>query len=535
MGRPVRRKPRTANVKGAAFAYPGLGRWGSRLLLVALLAAGLSPPGQARGDDPDPAVPESSDGPAWDTFNYVKPAPVLRLRLGGEEAGAIAIATVGYLIVDPPPSLAGVPTPIRVWQKLTFQPGTWSFEADPYGTNLEGHAAGGTVYYLIARGNRVSIPEAFAWTFGAALMWELVEFREPVSINDLIMTPAGGLAIGEALTQLSGWFDRSGSNGLHKAFAWILDFPKKLHDWMDGAHPVVDPVTAGWHEFQVFGAAGFLQQGSRSSPYYGVYQFGIQTRLFRVPDYGAPGRGQTTFVDGRVSRITLGWTFNGAQLVDSIFDTETSVVGHYARDIQGTGEEPRGWDVYLGMTAGYETGQHVWNVAEGSAPNRVAIVRLPGLVLQPRLFQGKFELDLGLETALLFGGVDPLRSPPVESPPPGVAYPPVLVSQGYYYALGLRIAPSIQVRYGELAIGAMARLDEFHSVTTGWNAVAIDGRMPTMVDRRGTGIAWARIRLPNPPLEFGLRGEWSERAGSVDDVSASQQERVLAASLSVMF
>jgi len=65
--------------------------------------------------------------------------------------------------------------------------------------------------------------------------------------------------------------------------------------------------------------------------------------------------------------------------------------------------------------------------------------------------------------------------------------------------------------------------------------VAIDGRMPTMVDRRGTGIAWARIRLPNPPLEFGLRGEWSERAGSVDDVSASQQERVLAASLSVMF
>ncbi len=515
-------------------ARPEVRRFGPRLLRAVLACACLSWTAHATADDPA-AAPRSDDGPEWDTFHYVEPAPILRLRLAGEEVGAVAIATIGYVIVDPPPSLDGISTPIRAWQKLTFQPGTWSFEADPYGTNMEGHAAGGTVYYLIARGNRVSIPEAFAWTFGTSLLWELAEFREPVSINDLIMTPAGGLAIGEALTQLSGWFDRSGSNGLNKAFAWILNFPRKLHDWADGATPVVDRATAGWHEFQVSGAAGFLQQGSRSSPYYAVYQLGIQTRLFRVPGYGSPGRGQSTFVDGRVSRITLGWTLQAGQLVDSIFDTETSVVGHYARDIEGTEEEPRGWDVYLGATAGYETGQHVWNVAEGSPPNRVAVVRLPGLVLRPRIFQGRFELDLGLETALLFGGVDPFLAPPVDSPPPGVAYPPVLVAQGYYYALGLRLAPSFQVRYGVLAVGAMVRMDEFHGITTGWNAVAVEGRMPSLVDRRVTGAAWSRIRLEHPPLEFGLRAEWSERSGSVDDVAVSQQERVLAASLSVVF
>ena len=191
MGRPVRRKPRSANAGGVA--CPGLGRWGSRLLAVAIVIAGLPTSGLAGADDPDPSAPPSDDGAAWDTFHYVKPAPVLRLRLAGEELGVIAIATVGYLIVDPPPSLEGVSSPIRAWQKVTFQPGTWSFEADPFGTNMEGHAASGTVYYLIARGNRVSIPEAFAWTFGTALLWELVEFREPVSINDLIMTPAGDL------------------------------------------------------------------------------------------------------------------------------------------------------------------------------------------------------------------------------------------------------------------------------------------------------------------------------------------------------
>jgi len=519
------------------FAGPARAVDGPRglFLRVALVAALLSSQAGARAEDPGAAAPADSDGPAWDTFTYEKPAPVLRLRLAGEELGAVIIASIGYVIVDPPSSLTSLSTPIWPWQKLTFQPGTWSFEADPFGTNLEGHPAGGTVYYLLARGNRVSAPEAFAWTFGTALLWELSEFREPVSINDLIMTPAGGLAIGEALTQLSGWFDRSGSDGLHKAFAWILNLPKKLHDWMDDSTPVVDPATAGWHEFQVFGAAGFLQQGSTSSPSYGIYQLGIQTRLFRVPGYGAPGRGQSTFVDGRVSRITLAWTFQGGRLVDSLFDTETTVVGHYSRDIEGMEERPKGWDVYLGATAGYETGQHVWDLEAGSAPNRIGLVRLPGLVLHPRIFDGLLQLDLGLEVALLFGGVDPLQSPPVTNPPPGTAYQPVLVAQGYYFAMGLRIAPSFQLRYGALAVGAMARLDEFHGVNTGWNAVPIPGELARMTDRRGVGTAWSRVRLANPPLEFGLRAEWSERSGSVDGVRASQQERALVGSLAVTF
>ena len=479
-------------------------------------------------------VEVTPDGGAWETFVYEKPAPVLRLRLAIQEAGVLAVAFIGYVVANPPPSLSGVPIPIRPWQKLTFQPGTWSFEADPWGMNMEGHPASGTVYYMIARGNRVSIPEAFAWTFGMSLLWELAEFREPVSINDMIMTPAGGLAIGEALTQLSGWFDRTSDGDLHEAFAWILNLPKKLNDWMDGATPVVDPSTAGWHEFQAFGAAGFLQQGSRSSPSYGILQLGLQTRLFRVPGYGSPGRGQSTFMDGRVSRIALGWTFQGSQLVDSIFDTETSVFGHYARDIDGTDEEPRGWDIYLGATAGYETGRHVWNVADGSPPNRVAAVRLPGLVLHPRIFQGKFQFDLGLEAAFLFGGVDPLQSPSVTNPPPGVAYPPVLVRQGYYYALGLRVAPSFQVRYRALAFGAMVRLDEFHGVKGG-NAETIPGQIPTMIDRRGTGTAWFRLRPSGAPLEFGLRAEWSGRSGSIGDVRVSQQERALVGSLAVVF
>jgi len=42
----------------------------------------------------------------------------------------------------------------------------------------------------------------------AALTWELAEFPENVSFNDLIVTPVAGASIGESLVQLSQWLDR---------------------------------------------------------------------------------------------------------------------------------------------------------------------------------------------------------------------------------------------------------------------------------------------------------------------------------------
>jgi hypothetical protein len=529
------------------------------LVQVALALGGLTAPPPAGAEEPAVPAPGASapraedeplsaepapaverdvasepDPAAWATFVYQNPAPVLRLRIALEEAAAVAVATVGYVIVDPEPSIAGIPVPIWPWEKLLFRPGTWAFEADPWGTNLEGHPIAGMLYYLMARGNRVSIPEAFAWTAGAALAWELAEFNEPASINDMIMTPVGGLAIGEALTQLSGWLDRSGGSGFQKVLAWILDPPKKLHDWIDRATPVVDPETAGWHEFQAFAAGGVMWQGAVPGPARGIVQLGIQTRLFRVPGYQAAGSGQWTFSDGNVSRITLFATFQASQVVDSLFDTETAVLGHYRRDLEGSDEELRGWDLYAAVTVGYENGQHVWDVEARASPNRVALVRVPGLVLQPRLFLGAFQLEMGLEAAVLFGAIDPLQMPPVQAPPPGVTYPPVLIKQGYYFAFGLRLAPSLQIRYGALALGAAARVDGFRGAT-GPNGVAIPGRMVQPHDERGLGTAWFRVLLADPSLELGVRGEWRERSGSVDGVRVSQRERALLVSGALVF
>ena len=425
--RPVKGSPREIGGSTAP-------RW---LAFGAVMALALAVPTLALGEGEGvaPSTPVN-----WATLAYEGPAPTYRLRLGLEELFGVTAAVVGYSLDPPPPSFPGLPDSYPPWPKLAFRPGTWVFDADDYGTNMVGHVAAGTVYYLIARGNRVSIPEAFAWTFGASLLWELVEYKEPVSINDMIMTPVGGLALGEAFSQLSSWFDRGGDDGLSWALAFLFSPARKLHDWIDGAVPDRDPRARGWHEFAAFGGGGFLQQGA-SGPTYPIAQLGIGTRLFRAPGYGEPGRSRFSWDDGNASRLGLAMTFGAGQVVDFLFDTETGIVGTYVRDLDGDGDGRHGHDLFLAGTVGYEYGLHRWSLQAGDAANRITLVRLPGLSVRARWFTGRWTAALGLDAALTFGGVQPFALQPPVQFPVGTSFPAVYLASGYYYAIGFRGAP----------------------------------------------------------------------------------------------
>ena len=468
----------------------------------------------------------------WSTLAYGEPAPTHRLRLGLEELFGVTAAFVGYVIQDPPESFPGVRMPVHVWEKLSFRPGTWVFDADDFGTNMVGHPTAGTVYYLIARGNRVSIPEAFAWSFGASLAWELVEFKEAVSINDVVMTPVGGLALGEAFSQLSAWFDRGTYDGLSRALAFLFSPAKKIHDWIDRAVPDRDPRARGWHEFAFFGGAGFLSQ-SAGEVNYPVAQLGLLTRLFRAPGYGEPGCGRFAWDDGNASRIGLGVTFAGSQVVDFLLDTETALLGVYFRDLASGVDGPGGWDLFLGGTVGYEYGLHRWDLRWGDA-NRISLVRLPGLSLRARWLSGRWTAALGIDAALTFGGVQPFAFQEPVWFPVGTALPPVLLAGSYYFALGFRGAPSVEIRRGDGAIGAALWVDLLTGLTQP-NVVDIPGTMVHLDDQRWLATAWASWRIPEPGLEVGLVCQWRSRSGSADALHAAEHERSVLANLGVVF
>ncbi|HVP66483.1 MAG TPA: DUF3943 domain-containing protein [Anaeromyxobacteraceae bacterium] len=497
-----------------------------------LVALGLSvAPVASLAADGEPAAPLApAERPAdpWDTFVYERPEPVYRLRLAIEEVSMVGVAYIGYVIENPPPSYPGVPS-TSVWSKLRFAPDSWYFDDDELATNFTGHAVSGTLYYMVARGNRVSIPEAFLWTLGAATLWELIEFKEPVSFNDIWVGTAGGMAIGEAFTQLSSYFDR-GTDRLSQALAWIFDPFKKIHDWVDGAVPLRDPATRGWHEFQALASAGLLTQGG---PVYGAVEIAASTRLFRAPGYGEAGGAGFGFADGNVSALGITATFAGHQTVDFLFDTETALLGYYARQLKNSAAGQEGWDLFVGGTAGYEFGSHVWNLAGPATKNQIAAIRFPGVDVRARIFSGPFRVTLAVDLALAFAGVEPLGAP--GSLPPGAYYPTVYLANGYYYGLGLHLAPHVEMRWDSLTIGGAACIDDFLMDFKGPFVPPPPGPVASMQDGRSLATAWLRWRVTDPSLEFALRGEWRQRWGAVEGLHASQQERSLLGSFAVVF
>ena len=466
----------------------------------------------------------------WATFVYEKPAPVYRLRLAIEQLSMTALSFTGYLIWNPPPAVEGVPT-TSIWEKLTFAPNSWYLDADSISTNFGGHVAAGTFYYMFARANRVSVPEAFLWTLGTSTLWELIEFKEPVSINDMIVTPVSGLAIGEAFTQLSGWFDRNGSSKLSKALAVIFNPMKKFHDWMDKAEPRRDPAYSGWHEFRAGASGQVLWQDGHTYPGIAVE---FATRLFRAPGYGEAGGTGFGFADGNVSAIGLTATIAGGQTVDFLFDTETALVGHYSRDLRTDGEGLSGWDLFVGGTAGYEYGSHAWDLAGGVPSNQISLVRLPGVDGRLRLFAGDLRVDCSLNVAFDFGGVEPIGNPGTEVLAPGQVFPTVYSVQGYYFAFGLHLAPALELRFGSFALGASVRADWLWGMTGPFVPEPV-GQVVSLSDVRAIGTAWLRMHLHEPSVEFALITLARERRGRAGNQETSQQDRSLLLSFNVLF
>ena len=63
-------------------------------------------------------------------------------------------------------------------------------------TNNVLHPLAGSAYYGLSRANSLSVPAAAAFTFAGSAIWEgTLEWREKVSINDMVATTFGGVMI----------------------------------------------------------------------------------------------------------------------------------------------------------------------------------------------------------------------------------------------------------------------------------------------------------------------------------------------------
>ena len=176
------------------------------------------------------------------------------------------------------------------------------FDSNAYHVNWT-HVQAGSFYYQLARTNYLTWAESTLATFASSLFYEYVsEWREVISINDMIVTTFAGAALGEAWFQLGDYFHHQKSKTL-RALGFINPF-NEMNQYIDRKNPAsrVYP-AAGWHEFAL--SAGWRGTSETGRGSFDTGYLSFDSQIVRPSSYGRPGVVRKTLRDTSMSELSL--------------------------------------------------------------------------------------------------------------------------------------------------------------------------------------------------------------------------------------
>jgi hypothetical protein len=235
-------------------------------------------------------------------------------------------------------------------------------------TNYLYHPFAGQSHYLFTRVNGFSVGESFLTAAAFSTAYEmLLEWRELVSINDLIVTPVGGTAVGEFFNQLGGYLNSEPPHAhLHvrqpapvvvrDGAEVTLGLPQHLHESFDEPeYPVLLPPdtnglsSAYHHAFRL--TAGLEAAGNGTSRWQELYQINGRFQLVAMPGFLRPGGFHRWFGTGNFTSSRVRVAFAGRESdIEVHFDSD--LFGHYGQNVRSSPGGRTGFANELGIGTG---------------------------------------------------------------------------------------------------------------------------------------------------------------------------------------
>jgi len=428
------------------------------------------------------------------------------------------------------------------------------FDSNAYVVNWT-HVLGGLLYYELARTNNLTWAESLAVTFGASLFYEYVsEWREVISVNDMIVTTSGGYAVGEPWFQLSSYFHHQKSP-VQRFLGWVNPF-LKINKWLDrkkpGSKAYSDP---GWHDFVL--SAGWRRSSGSGREALDTGYVALDAQIIRTPEYGRPGSLHKTLRDTSLSELSLDVALHqrrpGDDHLRTGWDEEvnlfTRVVG-LALFRQNVDELGRGYALSLGLGSAltyvrkrptlYDSRSVLVRLDPPPATptdfrDKMTVAHLIGPVLDWTRFSRSLKirvvadayLDFAMMSAYAFNAYSAVY--PIEGLKTTLSY------YGYHYALGGSVSGRVDLDWRNLWLRALVSAH-------GWDSVegldrfqadlADDGNV---VDTRVRYLLKAGWRVPKLPLRVYFALEGIHRWGKMRDIETGGQETRLFAGLAYLF
>lgn len=409
------------------------------------------------------------------------------------------------------------------------------FDSNDFKLNWS-HSMAGAVYYECARTNNLSWLESWAVSMFGALWWEYVaEWREVISLNDLVFTGVGGFPIGEAWYQFSRVLAGSASPVL-RGLSFINPL-LKLNRWLDRKKVAKDAyVVTDWHEFSL-SAGGCSVRKAAGAEFQTYYQ--LKAEVVNVPEYGRSADLTRTIKDVYSSSMTIDLAMDEghAQETNLLFEARP-----WGRFTQSVDEFGRGHALFIGLGSALSYFKKrpvelydfsLVKVGEieklhlelpRNFRDKLSVVHAAGPVLDWTLFGRGFRLRSVLEAYLDFSLVNAFALNEYSRDHDISGVKTTLLYYGYYYGFGVTVSARSELVWRGLRLSGSAsygRWDSFDGRDRFQADISDDCDLDDSRTKLQAAAAW---RIPSSPVELFLTHEVLRRWGRIKEVEVKGAE-----------
>lgn len=346
----------------------------------------------------------------------------------------------------------------------------YRLDINSWETNV-GHTIAGAGYYLMARSNNLSLGESLATAIGSSTIWELFgELQDEFSINDAVMTPFGGFAIGETLFQMGEFFQHSSDNIPNRTLGTLFNPVIAVHRWLDNDVPKeprnVDKfgfTTDAWHRFRIYLGGGEAWSGETGKER-AETRMGLHFQVVTAEKYGKPGEASMFYTDGVFNELSFNAGLDGGDDVDAQMLMKTAFMGYYRQNISGDAgsRNLEGNSLFIGLSSAFEYYGHTFPGMHRD--DKQAVCDLLGLSLMTDYYHTGFHLRTTIDAYPSFSMVKPAAGDFYDYGHSlrGVQW--VYQLGEYYYALGATAAGKVEMDYGPFSLEGQVRYHYFNSI-----------------------------------------------------------------------
>ena len=406
-----------------------------------------------------------------------------------------------------------------------------TFDRNDQGVNYVLHPLKGLMNYSAARVNGFNSLEAFLFNFTASAAWEyLIEFREKVSINDMIVTSIGGSIIGEVFYQFGEFFYKSEAAKptlANKIFARLFASPQKFRDWISDNEPRVDPETDQfgfptdvWHEFRGTWTFGGHLNDNVESGYAGL---GFQGEIINVYGHEQPGEINKIFLQPLYNEVRIEALMGESNYRDLLFYVKTTYFGYYRNSItRDVNENLNGYTFMVGLSSAHE---HTIN-RNGDNQDWTGIVHILGSNIDMVFYFSGMRVRLTLDeygdfAAVMSFAVDRY----VEEGNPLLGSKDVLEKQKYYYAWGATSLGKLTLQTGRWELGTEMKRQFYDSIEglSRFQKEKVTDDF-NLEDRISCTEVWGAYLFDDSSF-FQLGGKLRNRSGELKDIEIDKNFR----------